>query len=133
MSRRRPPHLSGCAALAAPILLPVVAACGSDSGSAIQLTARAEDGRAIARDAGCSACHGLEGEGGIGPAWIGVYGSAIELDDGATVVADETYLTRAITDPAAEVHVGFDVAMPENELDGDDVAAVVDYIQELGS
>ena len=47
------------------------------------------------------ACHGADGEGGIGPAWAGSLGTEIELDDGTTVTVDEAYLTRAIADPGA--------------------------------
>ena len=69
-------------------------------------------GERIARRAGCTACHGADGEGGIGPAWAGSLGTEIELDDGTTVVVDEAYLTRAIADPERRGRAGFDVTMP---------------------
>jgi cytochrome c oxidase subunit II len=92
----------------------------------------ADEGREIARRAGCAACHGADGEGGIGPAWAGSLGTEIELDDGTAVTVDEAYLERAITDPAAEIHTGFSVTMPENQLTEEEVAQVIDYIVSLG-
>ena len=34
--------------------------------------------------AGCSACHGADGQGGTGPAWDDVLGTEVTLDDGTT-------------------------------------------------
>ncbi len=91
-----------------------------------------DEGREIARTAGCAACHGADGEGGIGPAWAGIVGTEIELDDGTTVTVDEAYLTQAIAEPGAQIHAGFSVTMPENQLTDEEIAAVVAYIVSLG-
>ena len=78
-------------------------------------------------------CH-REGGDGIGPDWEGLAGSTVTLDDGSTVVADEAYLTLAITDPDAQIVDGYDIRMPPNDdLSDDDVAAIVAYIQSLGT
>ena len=106
------------------------ASCGDDDGGSSG-SAEADEGQQIARRAGCNACHGADGEGGIGPAWAGSLGSEIELDDGTTITVDEAYLTRAIADPAAETHAGFAVTMPENSLTDAEIAEVVDYIVSL--
>ena len=113
-----------------------LAACGSDDESSAGNDGggggQAADGREVAEDRGCMSCH-REGGGGIGPSWEGLAGSTVTLDDGSTVVADEAYLTRAITDPDAEIVDGYDVRMPSNDLDDADVAAIVAYIQSLGT
>ncbi len=57
----------------------------------------------------------------------------VTLDDGSTVVADEEYLTLAITDPDAQVVEGYSVKMPPRDMSDDDIAAVVAYIRELES
>ncbi len=75
-------------------------------------------------------CH-RESGGGIGPDWDGLAGSTVTLEDGSTVVADEAYLTLAITDPDAQIVDGYDIRMPANDLGDDDVAAIVAYIQSL--
>lgn len=103
-------------------------ACG---GGGPDLSARAAEGREIARSSGCVSCHGRNGEGGVGPAWSGLAGAPVELDGGETVVADRTYLRRSIIDPQADVVAGFNVAMPLIELDDDAVDAIIAYIEEL--
>jgi cytochrome c oxidase subunit II len=115
---------------AACVVVVGLAACGDDGSDAGPdgLSAEGRRGAELANDNGCSGCHG---SGAVGPRFEGLYGSTVELDDGSTVVADEAYLTRAITDPGAEIVAGFDVRMPENDLGDDDVAALVAYIREL--
>jgi cytochrome c oxidase subunit 2 len=109
----------------------VIAACADDGGDGRDrgLSAAAQRGAEIARDSGCDACHRA---GAIAPDWEGLYGSTVELDDGSTVVADDEYLTRAITDPQADVVAGFNVNMPDNDLSDDEVASIVAYLRELG-
>ena len=93
---------------------------------------RRSGGRAdIAARSGCAGCHGANGEGGVGPAWIGLLGSQVQLSDGTTVVADEAYLTSSIKDPAAQIVAGYPVAMPVNQLSDDDIAKIVAYIESL--
>lgn len=106
-----------------------VSACGDDA-TGPSLSADAERGREIARSNGCSACHGSAGQGSAGPPFVGLYGSQVELDDGTTVTADTAYLTEAIRDPDATRVAGYP-DMPGNELDDDEIAAVVAYIREL--
>jgi cytochrome c1 len=107
-----------------------LAACGDDGDEPPEgLSAEARRGAATANDNACSACHR---EGGVATPFEGIYGSTVELEDGSTVVADEQYLSRAITDPGAEVVAGFAATMPENDLSDDEVAAVVAYLRELG-
>ena len=115
------------------LLIPLViaVACGGSSGS--ELSEAAERGRSIALRQGCASCHGQDGSGGVGPKYVGLYGSQVTLADGSTVVADDEYLRRSITDPGAERVEGYAVNMPENGLDDDDIDAVLAYIRELGS
>lgn len=85
----------------------------------------------MARSKGCAACHGNSGEGSVGPAWIGLAGSTVELADGSTVVADASYLRRSITDPEAQVVAGVTITMPTTDLSDSEVAALIAYIQEI--
>lgn len=107
----------------------VLAACGSDE--SVELSPAAAEGRRIARDQGCAACHGTDGQGGVGPAWAGLAGSPVELEDGSVVSADSEYLRRSITNPAADLVAGYTTKMPENTLTDAQVDAVVAYIEEL--
>jgi cytochrome c oxidase subunit 2 len=106
-----------------------VGACAADEAT---LTAEGDRGRQVAADAGCAACHGSDGQGGVGPAWTGLAGSTVELEDGSSVTADDDYLHRAIVDPSADVVSGYTVRMPDNELSDDEATAIVAYIAELG-
>lgn len=128
-----------------PIVLTLVAVCGvtgllggcgsssDDAGDPDpELSTLAAEGRDIARDNGCASCHGTDGDGGVGPAWVGLAGSEVELEDGSTTTADAAYLDRAIADPTADVVSGYTIQMPENSLTADERTAVVAYIEELG-
>jgi cytochrome c oxidase subunit 2 len=105
---------------------------GDDAGGA-DLSDPAQRGKQVAADAGCIACHGSDGGGGIGPGWVGLAGSTVTLEDGSQVTADDAYLRRAITDPQAEIVEGYSVKMPEYpNLTDDELDALVAYMKELG-
>lgn len=112
------------------VALLVLAGCGAAEPDR-DLSPQAAAGREIALDKGCAACHGENGEGGVGPAWIGLADSTVELEGGGAMVADAAYLRRSIVDPEAEIVAGMTVKMPLTELSASDVDALVAYIQEL--
>jgi cytochrome c oxidase subunit 2 len=115
--------------LALPVFVAAAAAC-SDDGSGGSSDA-AKHGQELARTKGCSACHGANGEGGLGPTWVDALGSTVTLTDGTQVVVDEAYLTRSIKDPQAQVVTGYAVAMPPQTLTDQEVADLVAYITSL--
>lgn len=93
----------------------------------------AEVGEATFTNAGCNACHTLDGTDRVGPSMLGLFGSDRELADGTVVEADEDYLRRSILDPQAEVTAGYPANMPsysgrlnERQIDG-----LIAYIKEL--
>jgi cytochrome c oxidase subunit 2 len=117
------------------LLVGFVASCGGDDDATAEpaeLSADAEAGRTLARDSGCAGCHGNDFAGGLGPTWVGLAGSEVELEDGTTVTADDAYLTRAIADPGAERVAGFALEMPANDLSEEEIAQIVAYIRALG-
>jgi|SRR5215218_1919914 len=115
-----------------PVLVAAVAACGDDgSGGGGGSSDAVSRGRELARTKGCAACHGANGEGGLGPKWIGALGSTVTLTDGSQVVVDEAYVSRSITDPQAQVVNGFSVQMPVQQLSPGEVADLVAYIVSL--
>lgn len=115
------------------VLAAVGAACAADTNSS--LSPEAQEGERIVRSTGCVGCHGRDGrgEGGIAPTWVGLPDSEIELDDGSFVVADEDYLRRAIVDPGVEIHVGGNSVMPGNDLDADEIDAVIAFVREIAA
>lgn len=107
------------------------AACGGDDSAA--LSAAGQRGKSVSVSSGCAGCHGAEGQGGVGPTWQGLAGSEVELADGTVVVADEEYLIRSIKDPGADLLADFPVQMPRNNLDEQQVADIVAYINDLAN
>lgn len=108
-----------------------LAGCGAGGDSAGELSALAQEGRELASARGCAACHGDRGQGTVGPAWTGLAGSTVQLEGGGTVIADGSYLRRAILEPDAEIVAGYTIAMPEVSLTPAEVDAIVAYIEEL--
>jgi cytochrome c oxidase subunit 2 len=92
------------------------------------LSPEAARGLEVAEANGCIACHG---ETEVGPDLAGLVGSEVELDDGTTVVADRTYVERAIREPQTQIVAGYTIVMPKAVLSEDEVAALIAYIEEL--
>lgn len=105
-------------------------ACGSSEDSA---ATPAQRGKAVAMRAGCTSCHGATSIRGLGPTWNGLAGSTVKLDNGSTVVADDSYLAESIRSPSAKKVAGYSIAMPTVQLSDEDVAAIVAYIGSLAA
>lgn len=126
-------------ALGLPVLMAAAVACGDDDGGQSSSSSAGGGGASeaivrgqeLSRSKGCSACHGANGEGGLGPAWVGALGSSVTLTDGTQVGVDDAYLTRSIKDPQAQVVTGYAVAMPPQTLTDQEVADLVAYITSL--
>jgi cytochrome c oxidase subunit 2 len=61
---------------------------------------------------GCVSCHGPNGEGGRGPALMGLFGSQVFLSNGQTLRADENYIRESIVNPHVRLVNGFGPIMP---------------------
>ncbi len=107
------------------------AACGSDGGSSGEPSDPVARGKELAIANGCAACHGSDGQGGVGPTFVGLAGSTVELADGTTVVADTEYIRRSIIDPSADIRPGFNVNMPERSFEPGEVDLIVAWIESL--
>jgi cytochrome c oxidase subunit 2 len=90
-------------------------------------------GEQLFQQQGCVACHS-GAQGAPGPAVAGLFGEAVELADGQTVIADENYLRESILNPSAKIVKGYQPIMPsyEGRLTDDQVFALVTYIESLG-
>jgi mono/diheme cytochrome c family protein len=92
------------------------------------------EGKQLAEDNGCTACHSPGKDKLVGPGWGGLYGSKVTLADGSTVTADDAYLTESILNPDARIAHGFEAgAMPSfaDMLDDKQVTAIVAYLRSL--
>ena len=93
----------------------------------------ASQGEKLFRQLACNMCHTGDAQA-RGPRLINLYGSAVQLQDGATVVADETYIRESILNPRAKVVAGFQPIMPifQDQLDEEKLLQLVAYIKSLG-
>ncbi len=132
MTKPRLSTVVGALALVGTLSLSACAA--NDSGApAIDLSPAAARGNTLARASGCGACHGANGEGGVGPTFVGLFGSNVELADGSTVVADREYLIESIKQPAAKKVAGYRLPMPTNRLSDDEIDQILTYIEALAT
>ena len=108
-------------------LLGLVSACGGTDSSP-------EAGQNLAVLKGCSACHAVENTtpNKLGPSWVGLYGSQVELSDGSIFTVDEAYLIEAIKEPNAKIVKGYSKgSMPAISLSEGELSALVAYIKSL--
>jgi cytochrome c oxidase subunit 2 len=92
----------------------------------------ASRGEKIAQQNGCFACHSLDGSILVGPSWKDLFGSQVELSDGSTVTADETFIRESILDPNATIVAGFpEGAMPQYNLSDQQIDDIIAFIQTL--
>lgn len=92
----------------------------------------AQKGLEVARGQGCVACHSLDGSKGIGPTWLGMYGSRARLSDGSEVLVNEDYIRESISNPAAKVVAGYDNLMVKYFLSEEDILALLEFTRQLG-
>ena len=113
-------------------LVAVLGACSSSSTSApVDLSPEAAAGREISINAGCASCHGADGNGNVGPKWIGLADSQVTLSDGTFVTADDDYLYTSIKEPGAMKRRGAVGIMPSNKLTDQEIASIIAYIRAL--
>jgi cytochrome c2 len=88
-------------------------------------------GKQLYSSDGCAACHSLTGAAGAGPTLKGVAGATSELASGGTVIADDAYLERSITDPDAEIVKGYQPGIMSTAIAGHDLATKPDDVRAL--
>jgi cytochrome c oxidase subunit 2 len=92
----------------------------------------ADAGAKLFASAGCATCHRSDGQG-QGPPLDGIFGRTVQLQDGTTLVADETYVRESIVRPMAKVVRGYQPVMPtfEGVIDEEGVLQLIAYIKSL--
>jgi cytochrome c oxidase subunit 2 len=91
-----------------------------------------ENGQRLFTDLACITCH-KEDSTGRGPSLLGVFGGAVELTDGRTVVADENYLRESIMNAQAKVVKGYQPVMPafQGQVSEENLLQLIAYIRTL--
>ena len=96
-----------------------------------EVESMAAAGAHLYQQMGCAMCHATES---LAPALEGVLGSSVQLQGGATVLADEGYIRESILDPRAKMVAGYAPIMPtfQGQLSEEELTQLVSYIKSLG-
>jgi cytochrome c oxidase subunit 2 len=83
---------------------------------------------------GCVACHSTDGSPRVGPTFKGLLGKKEEVISGGkgeTVIVDEAFIRKFISEPNV-VHIeGYPPIMPKISMTNEELTALVDYIKSL--
>lgn len=88
-------------------------------------------GQALLNAKGCLACHSINGQPGIAPTFLKLYGKTETLTDGSRVTVDEAYLKESIRNPAAKVVQRYQPVMPVVPITDAELTLIVDYLKTL--
>jgi len=90
-------------------------------------------GEKVFHQYGCANCHYFNGHGRA-PNLQGLYGSAVEIQDGGVVRADDAYLRESIVQPAAKIVYGHQNIMPTfaTLLNEEQLVQLIEYIKSMG-
>src|SRR5438105_1589455 len=104
------------------------------SGNANQMSPAAA-GQQMFESLGCVSCHGANGEGGRGPALLGLFGSKVVLNNNQTVAADEAYVRESILTPQAKIVSGFGPIMPsfQGQVNEEQLLQLVAFVKSLST
>lgn len=93
----------------------------------------ADQGKALYTNKGCNACHSVDGSAMVGPTWKGLWGREEKLVGGATVKADEAYISESILNPMAKLVAGYPPSMPpyQGVVSPEEINAIIEYIKTL--
>jgi cytochrome c oxidase subunit 2 len=92
----------------------------------------ADRGEIVANQNGCFACHSVDGSVIVGPTWLGLYGSEVDLTDGTTVTADDAFIAESILEPNAKIVQGYPSnAMPQYTLTAEEIADIIEFIKSI--
>jgi cytochrome c oxidase subunit 2 len=80
----------------------------------------------------CNTCHGDQ-PGARGPSLNGLFGRAVHLSNGQTIVADEAYLRESIVNPQSKLVAGYPPIMPtfQGLIGEEGLLQLIAYIKSL--
>jgi cytochrome c oxidase subunit 2 len=92
-------------------------------------------GERLVTSNGCLGCHSLDGSAGVGPTWLGAFGSEGKLSDGSSVLVDENYLVKSIVNPNADIAASYYAnVMPQtygDKFSEEDINNIIAFIKSL--
>jgi cytochrome c oxidase subunit 2 len=91
------------------------------------------EGEKVYRKKGCPQCHTLDGSGGTGPTFQGMWGQTRNFTDGSSAVVDDNYIRESVLEPQAKVRTGFNPVMPpfKGKLKDKDIDALATWMKTL--
>jgi cytochrome c oxidase subunit II len=94
----------------------------------------AQAGEALFGQLGCSGCHAEESTVRA-PTLVGLLGRNVPLQDGRSVIADESYIRESILFPQRHIVAGYEPIMPsyEGRISEEQLIELVAYIKTLGA
>jgi cytochrome c oxidase subunit 2 len=95
----------------------------------------AEAGEMLVQRNGCLQCHSVTGAPGIAPTFKDLYGHAVPLKDGGSVLADENYIRESIVDPMASIVAGYDPVMPTyaGKIKDKEIGYIIAFLKSISS
>jgi cytochrome c oxidase subunit 2 len=92
----------------------------------------AAGGRKLFQDLGCATCHTNDARARC-PDLTDLFGRAVTLADGRTVIADESYLRESIVEPGAKIVAGYQSIMPTYQglVSEEGILDLIAYIRSL--
>jgi cytochrome c oxidase subunit 2 len=91
-------------------------------------------GPKLYQEKGCFACHSIDGTPRVGPSFKGLLGKTervLTAGKERSVVVDEAYIRKYISEPNFDVIEGFQPIMPKVSLTEDELNALVEFIKSL--
>lgn len=80
----------------------------------------------------CATCHSVDGSGGTGPTFKGLYESQRQFTDGTTAIADDNYIRESILYPQRKIVQGYAGVMSAfPTLSDRDITALIEFIKEV--
>lgn len=92
------------------------------------------DGLKLMQDNNCLRCHSTDGSKMLGPTFKGIVGRQVTVEkDGSeqTLISDREYLRRAISEPKAEIVVGYRPVMRDFGLSEAEVEAIIEALEKI--
>ncbi len=88
--------------------------------------------RKLVQEKTCTTCHSLNGQPGVGPTFMYLYGKKEKLTDGTEVLVDEAYLRESIQNPAAKIVANHTPTMPVVPLTEPELNQIIALIKSMG-
>jgi cytochrome c oxidase subunit 2 len=94
----------------------------------------ADAGSDLFQTLACQNCHRADSTGRA-PSLKGVYGSTVHLNNGQTVLADDTYIRESILQPSAKIVAGYQPVMPSFQglVTEEQLLQLIAYIKSEGA